>query len=45
MKYRHCDGKLVLKVTDNKEVLIGFSLSWHVQICAYIIYEFAIVYI
>ncbi|KAG6776405.1 hypothetical protein POTOM_019911 [Populus tomentosa] len=32
MKYRHCDGKLVLKVTDNKEVLIGFSLSWHVQI-------------
>lgn len=20
MKYRHCDGKLVLKVTDNKEV-------------------------
>ncbi|KAG6783844.1 hypothetical protein POTOM_009522 [Populus tomentosa] len=22
MKYRHCDGKLVLKVTDNKEILI-----------------------
>ncbi|XP_050363181.1 signal recognition particle 9 kDa protein [Argentina anserina] len=21
MKYRHCDGKLVLKVTDNKECL------------------------
>lgn len=21
MKYRHCDGKLVLKVTDNKEVI------------------------
>uniref|UniRef100_A0A804JCG2 Signal recognition particle 9 kDa protein n=1 Tax=Musa acuminata subsp. malaccensis TaxID=214687 RepID=A0A804JCG2_MUSAM len=20
MKYRHCDGKLVLKVTDNREV-------------------------
>ncbi|KAJ8765052.1 hypothetical protein K2173_010528 [Erythroxylum novogranatense] len=20
MKYRHCDGKLILKVTDNKEV-------------------------
>ncbi|KAF7804678.1 signal recognition particle 9 kDa protein [Senna tora] len=22
IKYRHCDGKLVLKVTDNREVLI-----------------------
>jgi hypothetical protein len=21
MKYRHCDGKLVLKVTDNREVI------------------------
>ncbi|KAJ8899387.1 hypothetical protein K2173_018361 [Erythroxylum novogranatense] len=21
MKYRHCDGKLILKVTDNKECL------------------------
>jgi len=24
MKYRHCDGKLVLKVTDNRQVLILF---------------------
>lgn len=24
MKYRHCDGKLVLKVTDNREVCFGF---------------------
>lgn len=23
MKYRHCDGKLVLKVTDDKEVKIS----------------------
>ncbi|XP_034229282.1 signal recognition particle 9 kDa protein isoform X2 [Prunus dulcis] len=22
MKYRHCDGKLVLKVTDNKERIL-----------------------
>lgn len=29
MKYRHCDGKLVLKVTDNREVLIClFSLLY-----------------
>ncbi|KAJ4834900.1 hypothetical protein Tsubulata_047365 [Turnera subulata] len=26
MKYRHCDGKLVLKVTDNKEVSVFFVL-------------------
>ncbi|MBA0590002.1 hypothetical protein Gorai_018723, partial [Gossypium raimondii] len=32
MKYRHCDGKLVLKVTDNKEFL-GLELSPKVQ-CA-----------
>lgn len=25
MKYRHCDGKLVLKVTDNQQVLVHFS--------------------
>ncbi|XP_057532769.1 signal recognition particle 9 kDa protein isoform X1 [Amaranthus tricolor] len=28
MKYRHCDGKLVLKVTDNKECL-KFPFSFH----------------
>lgn len=27
MKYRHCDGKLVLKVTDNLEVTICVLLS------------------
>ena len=28
MKYRHCDGKLVLKVTDNRKVKnLDFSLS------------------
>ncbi|RZR99451.1 hypothetical protein BHM03_00029003 [Ensete ventricosum] len=25
MKYRHCDGKLVLKVTDNREVCFESS--------------------
>ncbi|KAJ0053114.1 hypothetical protein Pint_03186 [Pistacia integerrima] len=28
MKYRHCDGKLVLKVTDNKEARTRFALSF-----------------
>ncbi|KAK4482312.1 hypothetical protein RD792_009465 [Penstemon davidsonii] len=29
MKYRHCDGKLVLKVTDDKEVkLLWFLISY-----------------
>ncbi|XP_058208734.1 uncharacterized protein LOC131321789 isoform X2 [Rhododendron vialii] len=26
MKYRHCDGKLVLKVTDNREDLLEFFM-------------------
>ena len=26
VKYRHCDGKLVLKVTDNKEVCMCLLL-------------------
>ncbi|GAU18012.1 hypothetical protein TSUD_51220 [Trifolium subterraneum] len=25
MKYRHCDGKLVLKVTDNRQNIGGFG--------------------
>ncbi|KAF9686887.1 hypothetical protein SADUNF_Sadunf02G0036600 [Salix dunnii] len=33
MKYRHCDGKLVLKVTDNKEIhviesVLRFYMDW-----------------
>ncbi|CAK9151512.1 unnamed protein product, partial [Ilex paraguariensis] len=26
MKYRHCDGKLVLKVTDDKEVVVIYTV-------------------
>ncbi|CAL9753754.1 unnamed protein product, partial [Musa acuminata subsp. burmannicoides] len=38
MKYRHCDGKLVLKVTDNREhCLYGDSLSnSDILSCSYI---------
>ncbi|KAH9785536.1 Signal recognition particle 9 kDa protein [Citrus sinensis] len=33
MKYRHCDGKLVLKVTDNKEMQrFSFIISSDVQL-------------
>jgi len=28
VKYRHCDGKLVLKVTDDKEVNIHNAHFW-----------------
>ncbi|TVU11778.1 hypothetical protein EJB05_45380, partial [Eragrostis curvula] len=36
MKYRHCEGKLVLKVTDDKEVL---CLSLFTQICDWLVLD------
>lgn len=42
MKYRHCDGKLVLKVTDNRQVLIiiiavvYFRVEFHFFMCSFV---------
>lgn len=36
MKYRHCEGKLVLKVTDDREVRPCPSCIYSDQICVYV---------
>jgi len=39
MMYRHCDGKLVLKVTDDRQVLVHFSKTKQIYIQCILIFE------
>jgi len=39
MKYRHCDGKLVLKVTDNRQVVVRFSRTKQIYIQCILIFK------